>query len=80
MDNDTDPPRDDAPTGGGVGEDPLRPSEFDTYRTDHAAGGDPREVRTPPLVIDTRTWILAGIGLLVLFVVGLAWAVFQGLS
>jgi hypothetical protein len=58
--------------GLGVGDDPLRPGEAETYRTDHSAASDSEA--TPPAA-DSRGWFVVGLVLLGIFVAILLWAV-----
>lgn len=62
------------PAGEGIGSAPIRPSERSTYDTDEA--GDEASVLAGP---SSRPGIALGIGLLVLFLAILVWAVVTGL-
>jgi hypothetical protein len=59
----------------GVGDSPLRPDEYETYRTDQAAGDGSEDAVDASPGSEPRTWIIAGVVLFMVFVVILVWAV-----
>ena len=64
---------------GGVGDSPLRPDERETYATDQAAGDGESNAPGMSVGAEPRPWLILGIGLLVLFLAILVWAVVQPL-
>ncbi|HEY3524054.1 MAG TPA: hypothetical protein VGK63_10135, partial [Candidatus Limnocylindrales bacterium] len=61
------------PGAGGIGSDPIRPSERRDYETEPA--GDESSVTAPP---SSPPWIAIGLALLAIFIAILLWAVLVG--
>jgi hypothetical protein len=63
----------------GVGDSPLRPEEYETYRTDPTAGDGSSDHAGATPGAEPRPWAMFGLLLLVLFIGILAWAVVEPL-
>jgi len=59
----------------GVGDTPLRPDEYDAYRTDQAAGDGSDDGPGASPGSEPRTWFLIGLALFVVFIAILVWAI-----
>ena len=70
------PPR--ADEGLGVGDDPLRPEERATYRTDPTAADGSDDATTA--ATDSRLWLVVGMALFTVFIAILVWSLLTAVA